>query len=108
MLQTIKDVSALDPLADLLESIESFLKHLDICTKAPHTAAMTETIVKTLLELLSVLGLATKLVKQRQLGECLPAGILSDSMQRRDICKEALWRELRSDGAGKVGPTHPG
>ncbi len=108
MLQTIKEVGALDPLVDLLESIESFLKHLDICTKVPHTAAMTETLVGTLLELLSILGLATKLVKQRQPGECLLVCTLSDSMRRRDICKEALWRELRSDGAGKVGPTYPG
>jgi hypothetical protein len=108
MLQTVKDVSALDPLADLLESIEFFLKHLDICIKVPHTAPMTETVVKTLLELLSILGLATKLVKQRQPSECLLAGVLSDSMQRRDICKETLWREFRSDGVGKVGSTHPG
>jgi hypothetical protein len=108
MLQTVKDVSALDQLVNLLESIGSILKHLDICTKVPHTAAMTETVVKTLVELLSILGLATKLVKQRQPGGCLLAGILSDSMQRRDICKEALWREFRSDGAGKVGSTHPG
>jgi hypothetical protein len=108
MLQSVKDVGALDLLFDLLESIESFLKRLDICTKIPHTAAMAETIVKTLVELLSVLGLATKLVKQRQPGECLLAGILSDSMQRRDICKEALWRESRSDGAGKVASTRPG
>jgi hypothetical protein len=72
MLQTVRDVSALDPLVDLLESIESFLRHLDICTKVPHTAAMTETVVKTLVELLSILGLATKLVERRQPGECQP------------------------------------
>jgi hypothetical protein len=108
MLQTVKGVSTLDPLVDLLESIESILKHLDICTKVPHIAAMMETLVKTLLEQISILGVATKLVKQRQLGECLLAGILSDSMQRRGDCKEALFRELRSDGAGKVGSTHPG
>jgi hypothetical protein len=108
MLQTVKDVNALDPLADLLESVESLLKHLDICTKVPHTAAMMETVVKTVVELLSILGLATKLAKQKQLGECLLAGILSDLMQRRDIYKEALWRELRSDSAGQVGSTHPG
>ena len=95
MLQTVKDVGALDPLVDLLESIESILKHLDICTKVPHTVVMTETLVKTLVGLLSIFGLATKLVKQRRPGECLFAGILSDSMQLRDICKEALWRELR-------------
>jgi hypothetical protein len=111
MLQTVKDVGALDQLVDLLESMESFLKHFDICTKVLHTAAMMETVVKTFVELLSILGLATKFVKQRQPGECLLAGILSDSsesMQFRDICKEALWRELRSYGAGKVGSTHPG
>ncbi len=108
MFQTVKDVSAFNPLADLLESFESFLKHLDICTKVPHTAAMTETLVKTLVELLSILGLATKLVKQRQPGECLLASILSDSMQRGDISKEAVWGKFRSDGAGKVGPTHFG
>ena len=64
---------------------------------------MMETVVKTLVELLSILGLATKLVKHRQQGVCLLAGIPSDSMQRRDIFKEALWRELRSDSAAKVG-----
>ena len=68
MLQAVKDVSELDQLVDLLESIESFLKHLDIYTKSPQTAATTETLVKTFMELLSILGLATKLVKQRQLG----------------------------------------
>ena len=111
MLQTVKDVSALDPLVDLLESIESFLKHLEICTEVPHTAAMTETVVKTVAELLSVLGLATRHVKRRPVrppSQCPLASTLSDSMQRRDICKEALRRELRSDGAGKVGSTHPG
>ena len=86
MLQTVKDVSALDPLVDLLETIESILKHLDICTKVPHTAGMTETLVKTLVELLSILGLATNLLKQKQPGKCLLTGILSDSMQRRDVC----------------------
>ena len=108
ILQTAKEVSTLDPLVHLLESIGSFLKHLDICTKVPRTAAMAETLVKTAVELLSILGLATKLIKQRQPGECLLAGILSDSMQRRNLCKEALWRELRSNGTGKVESTHPG
>jgi hypothetical protein len=80
MLQTVKDVSAFNPLIDLLESIESFLRHLDIYTKVPHLAAMTVTVVKTLVELLSILGLAIKLVKRRQPGECFLAGNLSNSM----------------------------
>jgi hypothetical protein len=70
MIQTVNDVSALGPLVDLLESFESILKHLDIFAKVPHTPAMTEAVVKTLVELLSILGLVTKLVRQ---GECLVA-----------------------------------
>ena len=110
MLQTAKDVGALrlDPLIHLLESIESFLNHLDIGINITHTAAMTETLAKILVELLSILGLATRLIKQRQPGEYLIAGISSDSMQSRDICKEAPSREFRPDGAGKVGSIHRG
>ena len=63
-------------------------------TPRPDALLTTETIVKTVVELLSILGLATKLVKQRQPCEYLLAGILFDSMQRRDICKQALWGEL--------------
>jgi hypothetical protein len=70
MLQTFKDINAFDSLVDVLESIESILKYLDIYTKVPHTAAITKTVVKTLVELLSILGLVTKFVKQRQPGEC--------------------------------------
>ena len=59
-------------------------------TPRPDPLLTTETIVKTVVELLSILGLATKLAKQRQPGECLLVGFLSDLMQRRDICNEAL------------------
>jgi hypothetical protein len=84
--QTVKDVtsSACDPLVDLLESIESFLKHLDIYTKIPPTPAMTEIVVKTLVELLSILALTTELIKQGQLGELLLANVLPvDGTQRK-------------------------
>jgi hypothetical protein len=53
-----------DALVDLLESIEHFLNRLDIYTKIPPTDAMTEMVVKILVELLSTLALATKHIKQ--------------------------------------------
>ena len=53
-----------DALVDLLESIEHFLKRLEIYTKIPPTVAMTEMVVKILVELLSTLALATKQIKQ--------------------------------------------
>jgi hypothetical protein len=106
--QTVKDVSAHDPLVDLLDSIGSFLKYLDIYTKIPPTTTMTEIVVKTLVELLTILALATKLIKQGQPGEFLLADVLPDLMQRRENCKDAFWREVRRDGARKAGSTHPG
>ncbi|KAH9039125.1 hypothetical protein EDB85DRAFT_2141372 [Lactarius pseudohatsudake] len=64
----IKDVSAsYDALVDLFESAENFLRRLDIYTKTPPTTAMTEIIVKILVELLSTLALATQQVKQGRL-----------------------------------------
>lgn len=48
----------------MLESIEHFLKRLDIYTRIPATAAMDEIVVKIIVELLTTLALATKEVKQ--------------------------------------------
>ena len=73
MFQTVKDVIEHGRLVELLESIESLLKHLGIYTEISPTMAMTETVVKTLVGLISILGWATKLIKQGQPGEFLLA-----------------------------------
>jgi hypothetical protein len=93
--QTVKDVRTLNILVDLLESIELLLKHLKIYTKIPPTTVVTGIVVKTLMELLSILALATSLVEQGRPGAFLHADILPDSMQRRDIRKEAFWKGVR-------------
>ncbi len=54
-------------LVDLLGSIERFLQRLDIYTKIPSIPAMTEILVKIMVELLSALGLVTKQIKQKWL-----------------------------------------
>ena len=59
--QAIKGATdSYDSLVDLLELIDHFLNRLDIYTKIPPTVAMTEMVVKILVELLSTLALATK------------------------------------------------
>ena len=58
-----------DTLANLLESVEHFLSRLEIYTKIPHTVSMTEVIVKILVEVLSILALATKQLRQGKLSE---------------------------------------
>jgi hypothetical protein len=63
--QAVKGViDSYDALVDLLESIEHFFDRLDIYTKIPPTAAITEVVVKILVELLSTLALTTKEIKQ--------------------------------------------
>ena len=93
--QTIKDVSAsYDALLDLFESFESFLARLDIYTKIPSTTAMTEIVVKILIELLSTISLAIQHVKQGRLSKPDSAHKrLINVVRSREIWKEALRRE---------------
>jgi hypothetical protein len=65
-----------DTLIDLLESIEHFLSRLDIYTKIPPTVAMTEVVVKILVELLSTLALVTKQIKQGKPSESVFGEVL--------------------------------
>jgi hypothetical protein len=58
-----------DALAELFESIERFLSRLDIYTRIPLVPAMTNVVVKIIAEVLSILAVATKQVKQGRLSE---------------------------------------
>ena len=72
MFQAIKGVKdSYDALIELLESIEHLLYRLDIYTRVTPTVAMTELLVKILVELLSTLALATKEVRQGKLSESI-------------------------------------
>ena len=70
--QAIKDVSAsYDALVDLFESMESFLRRLNIYAKIPPTSEMTEIFTKILIEFLSTLALGAQQAKQGRLSKCL-------------------------------------
>jgi hypothetical protein len=56
--------SSYDALLDLFECLGNFLKRLEIYTQIPPTPMMTDIIVKIMVELLSVLALATKQIKE--------------------------------------------
>lgn len=65
MLQAASRVSSsYDILLDLFECLGNFLKRLDIYTNIPPSPIMTDIIIKIMLELLRVLALATKQVRQ--------------------------------------------
>ena len=69
-------IDSYDLLVDLLESIVHFLNRLDIYTKIPSTVAMTEMVVKILVELLSTLALATKHIKEGKTSESVFGEVL--------------------------------
>ena len=56
--------SSYDSLVDLFERLANFLKRLEIYTAIPVTPLIKDIIVKIMVELLSVLALATKQVQQ--------------------------------------------
>jgi hypothetical protein len=70
----------LDALVDFLESTEHFLKRLSIYTEVTPTPAMTEIVVKIMVELLSILALTTKHIKQGRPSESVFADVLPDSI----------------------------
>ena len=69
---------------------------------------MTDMIVKILVELLSILALATKQLQQGVLSESALGEILYYlTMQRRIVCQEEAFRgEGRQGGTSEVGSAH--
>jgi hypothetical protein len=62
--------SSYDALLDLFECLGNFFKRLEVYTTIPPTPIMTDIIVKIMVELLSVLALATKQLKQGRFSKC--------------------------------------
>jgi len=86
-----KDTSAsYDTLVDLLESIERFLRRLDICTQIPRTSTLDEAVVKIMVELLSTLALVTKELRQGRSSESVLVDMFLCSIQRSEIRQEAF------------------
>jgi hypothetical protein len=62
--------SSYDALIDLFECLGSFLRRLEIYTTIPPNPMMTDIVIKIMVELLSVLALATKQISQGRFSEC--------------------------------------
>ena len=88
-------ISSFEALVDLLESIEQFINRLDIYTQIPLTPAMVEIVAKIIVELISILALVTKELKQRRSSKHVLAAIIRYSARCSKICKETSRREGR-------------
>ena len=58
-------------LVELFERIESFFERLKIYTEVPPSPAVTEGLVKIMAEVLSILGIATKGMKEGKISESI-------------------------------------
>jgi hypothetical protein len=75
--QAAKDVSASsDLLIGVFESIKDFLHRLEDYTKITLTTAMTVIVVEKLAEVISVLALATKQIKQGRISVSFPREVV--------------------------------
>ena len=90
----------------MLEMIEHFLNHLDIYTCIPHTPTLYEMVIKIMVELLSMLALAMRELKQGQSSESVLADMLSYSLQCSQICEESFWTEGHGCSPAEAGLTH--
>jgi len=66
-----------DVLIDLFGRIENFFRRLESYTEVRPTAAMTDIIVKIMIEVLSTLGIATKEITQKRASELMPIDLSS-------------------------------
>ena len=68
--QAARDVSAAqEALIDIFERIENFFRRLETYTAVRPSAGMTDIIVKIMVEVLNILGIATKEIKQGRTSE---------------------------------------
>lgn len=71
--QAAKEVdTSQDMLIDLFVRMENFFRRLDSYTEVPPTPPMLDIIVKIMVEVLSILAIATTDVKRRRASELIP------------------------------------
>jgi hypothetical protein len=100
VVQAAKDVSASqETLIDLFNRIESFFRRLEIYTEVPPTVAMTEILVEIMVEVLTLLAVATKEMKLGRISELTPRRLstIFDSDLFRKVFEE-VDREHKSRG----------
>ncbi|KAH8987679.1 hypothetical protein EDB86DRAFT_3104966 [Lactarius hatsudake] len=102
-------VTSHDLLVELFDRIESLFRHLETYTEVPPTRAVMDVLVKIMAEVLSILAIATKGVKERRTKMILKklAGIndIEDALQRFRKLEEGelltviaqVLRETKSD-----------
>ncbi|KAH9983390.1 hypothetical protein BJV74DRAFT_797437 [Russula compacta] len=108
LLSTAAAVSASKhTLADVFERIENFLRRLETYIEIPPTAGMTDVIVKIMVEVLSILAIATKEIKQSRAKKYMKRLVgrtdMEDALRRLDRLTQ---EEARMAAAQGLKATH--
>lgn len=83
--------SSYGALLELFERLGNFLQRLEIYMTMPPTTMMTDIILKIMMEVLSVLGLATKELKQGRFSKCtIPYTFLVAKCLKEKFAKKLL------------------
>ena len=88
----------------------NFLKRLEIYTTIPPTPILTEVIVKIMVQLLSVLALASKQIKQGRFSMSAVAltPTVCDSIYLSEIHQKVVGGERDRGRSSKIGSIDPG
>ena len=62
---------------NVFQRVESFFRRLEVYTQVPPTTEMMDTIVQIMVEILSILGIAMKEIKQGRMSEQSSTSIFS-------------------------------
>jgi hypothetical protein len=89
-------------LIDIFVRIEGFFKRLESYTEVRPTAAMTDVIVKIMIEVLSILAIATKEIKQGRSSESIDIHKLLFTYLFRKILKKLLGKNDIEDALKKL------
>jgi len=96
LLSTAKAVSdGQDVLATVFERIEYFFKRLETYVEVPPTVGMTDILVKIMVEVLCILSIVTKELKQSRASELI-SGSVNCSCRLgflREIREETCWED---------------
>ena len=92
-----------DVLIDVFERIENFFRRLEMYTDVPPTPAMTDMMVKIMVEVLDILGIATKEMKESRASEViLPLGLLKAYVLSEKFLKRVAGIKKLEDGLKKL------
>ena len=85
--------------------MEFFFLRLETYTKVPLAAGMTDIIIKVMLEVLTVLAIATKVMKHGRMSESVLRGSPNlNSVLSRKILEEVDRKRRDREGLTKAGP----